>query len=133
MRARGAAVGKAAAIGFGIFLIVTGALAAESHWSAAGVVVLAGMCVGWFLSQRQQPGVPSESVFEVLTQQNPPPDEARGRELLAMLEEWEALEEKRGTPEFDPWALQALRNDIRKVVDSDPALSQLFSELQRAA
>jgi hypothetical protein len=60
-------------------------------------------------------------------------DDSSSRQLLALLEEWEALEQKRGTPDFDPWALQALRNDIRRVVESDPALSQLFAELQRAA
>jgi hypothetical protein len=131
-RGRGT-LGRIAAVGFGILLMAAGVMAAQAQWWLGGGVVVAGAALGWWLTQRRDAEVPSETLFEVLTQQVPPPDEARGRELLAMLEEWEALEGKRGTPEFDPWALQSLRNDIRKAVESDPALAQLFSELQRAA
>jgi hypothetical protein len=117
----------------GILLTLAGLIAAEVRLSLAGLAALifAGVSRAWL--QKREALEPSERALAEFAESSPPPDEASGRQLLALLEQWEQLEQKRGTPEFDPWALQALRNDIRKVVESDSALSQLFSELQRAA
>ena len=46
--------------------------------------------------------------------------------LVGLLQELNELERRRGSPAFDPWALQALRHDIRMVVGQDPALGRLF-------
>jgi hypothetical protein len=133
MLARATFLGVLAALTSGILLMVAGLLAAEVRLAGAGLLVLGLAAAGRAWLQRRPDLEPSECMFEAIGEQLPLPDESRSRQLLALLEEWEALEQKRGTPDFDPWALQALRNDIRKVVESDPALSQLFTELQRAA
>jgi len=52
--------------------------------------------------------------------------DGRASELVHLLREWENLERARGTPDFDPWALQSTRNEIRLAVQSDPALEMLF-------
>jgi len=47
-------------------------------------------------------------------------------QLVGLLQQWEQLEHGRGSPDFDPWAVQAVRHDIRAVVEADPTLEQLF-------
>jgi hypothetical protein len=47
---------------------------------------------------------------------------ARIRRLAELLSEWEQLERARGSAEFDPWALQEIRNEIRTAVKRDPVL-----------
>jgi hypothetical protein len=133
MLTRATFLGVLTALTAGILLTIAGVLVAEVRLSVVGLAALglAGMGRVW-LQRRVEEG-PGEFALECIAQNSPQPDESRSRQLLALLEEWESMEEKRGTPDFDPWALQALRNDIRKVVESDPALAQLFTELQRAA
>jgi hypothetical protein len=55
-------------------------------------------------------------------------NECDGRvgELVELLREWDGLERSRGTADFDPWALQSARNEIRLAVQSDPTLERLF-------
>lgn len=55
-------------------------------------------------------------------------DDSRVAELTCLLQQWDALERKRGTAEFDPWALQAVRHDIHELVAGDPALTALFHD-----
>lgn len=59
--------------------------------------------------------------------------ELRTARLRALLCEWETAEGKRGSPGFDPWALQAVRNDIQAAIEGDPALAALFHGHRRAA
>jgi len=117
----------------GVLLTIAGVVTAEARLALAGIgtLVLAGASRAWL--QRRGEFEPAERALDEMVACVPPPDEARGRELLALLERREALEQKRGSADFDPWELQALRNDIRRVVASDPALERLFTELQRAA
>ena len=123
-------IGMLVALSAGVLLIVAGLLSSEPRLLVAGFVAMAMTCAarGWL----QRGGVnrleatPAAALSAKV-------DEEHGTHLLRLLEEWEALEGKRGSPDFDPWALQVVRNDIRKVVESDPALEQLFTELQRAA
>ena len=133
MLARATFLGVLAALAAGILLMVAGLLVAEVRLAAAGLATLGLAAAGKAWLQRRPELDSVECAIESIGDHLPVPDESRSRQLLALLEEWESMEQKRGTPEFDPWALQALRNDIRKVVESDPALSQLFNELQRAA
>jgi hypothetical protein len=132
MMARATFVGILTALTAGILLTVAGFLAAEMRLSLAGLAALGLAGAGRAWLQRHDEFEPAQRALETVSENGPPLDEVRGRQLYALLEEWEALEQKRGSPEFDPWALQVLRNDIRKVVESDPALSRLFTELQRA-
>jgi hypothetical protein len=133
MLTRATFLGVLTALTVGILLTVAGLVVAETRLSIVGLVTLgfAGVVRAWL--QRRVEAAPGEFAIESIVQNTPQPDESRSRQLLELLEEWESMEEKRGSPDFDPWALQALRNDIRKVVESDPALSRLFTELQRAA
>jgi hypothetical protein len=133
MLVRAAFLGMLTALAAGILLTIAGLLAAEIKLSVAGLAALgfAFWSRSWLHRRGDLHG--AERALQTVSEEAPPIDEARGHQLLALLHEWETLEQKRGTPDFDPWALQALRNDIRRVVESDPALSQLFTELQRAA
>lgn len=54
-------------------------------------------------------------------------DEAVARHLLALIREWRRLEQRRGHPDFDPWASQSVRHDIKEVLEEDPALRRLFN------
>ena len=46
--------------------------------------------------------------------------------LVQLLREWQSIERARGTVDFDPWALQNARNEIRLAVEADPTLERLF-------
>jgi len=133
MLSRAVFLAMLAGFSVGILLTIAGLVMAQVQLSLAGVgtLVLAGVGRAWL--QRRGEFEPAERALDEMMTCVPPPDEARGRELLALLDKWEALERKRGSADFDPWELQALRNDIRRVVASDPALERLFTELQRAA
>ncbi|MES2691841.1 MAG: hypothetical protein V4773_00120 [Verrucomicrobiota bacterium] len=76
--------------------------------------------------------VKAEASFEAACNDLPLLDADRATELLGLLEQWEAIEAKRGTSEFEPWTLQVLRNDIRRVIAGDPALAALYTRLQHA-
>ncbi len=133
MLVRATFLGVLTALTTGILLTIAGLLAAEMRLSLAGLAALglAGAGRAWLQHRAEYDA--AEAALNSIAENGPPLDESRSRQLLALLDEWESLEEKRGSPDFDPWALQVLRNDIRKIVESDPALSQLFQELQRAA
>lgn len=121
------------AVACGILLTIAGVVRAQPHWSATGLLVvgLAWVMRSWL--QRRDDAPPAGPGLNELLQETPPLSDSRAAELVSLLDEWEAMEAKRGSPEFDPWALQVLRNDIRRTVASDPALEELFTRLQRAA
>lgn len=133
MVVRATFLGMLGALAGGILLTLAGIWAAEAKLSLAGMGVLSVALVGraWLQSRGELES--ADRALDRIAESGPAPDEARGHELLALLEQWEALEQKRGSPDFDPWALQVLRNDIRRVVESDPALNRIFTDLQRAA
>jgi hypothetical protein len=131
MVTRATFVGVLTALTAGILLTVAGLISAEIRLAAAGLIALGLSAAGRAWLRHRADIVPVERALEAIGDQEP--DESRSQYLLSLLQDWEAMEQKRGSPDFDPWALQVLRNDIRKVVESDPALSQLFAELQRAA
>jgi hypothetical protein len=121
-----------AAFSGGLLLAVIGVMAEQLRLSLLGVVVFG---LGWLIRawlQRRGPDE-SERAMAQVWREAPKLDEARAAELLQLLQRWEMEEEKRGTSDFDPWALQTLRNEIRQVVESDPGLEELFSRLRQAA
>lgn len=117
-----------ALVALGLVLIVAGLMKGEPRYALAGLVVVgAGLWArGGF---RHEPAGDDA----ILAAELPLIDEARAGHLLALLEQWEAMELKRGSPDFDPWALQVVRNDIRRAVESDPELEKLFSRLRQLA
>jgi hypothetical protein len=122
-----------AAFAAGILLIL-GGMATRSLpllGFGLGALALAGLVREWLRRNDHLSHV--QRVIEEIAAEAPPLDPARTAQLAKLLTEWEAMEAKRGSPEFDPWALQALRNDIRNAVERDPALESLFREIERRA
>ena len=110
----------------GILAALAGA-ASHNPWLAlAGLaaVAVAGLSRGWL--RRHGHFETAEAAFNAVARMEPPLDVARVTELIRLLREWEEAERKRGSPDFDPWAVQSLRHDIRAMVEKDPALDRLF-------
>ena len=133
MLVRGVYLVSHAALAAGILLCAAGLLSRHGGLLASGLLALVAAWGGRSWLSRQEDLEPSERTLVALTRDGPPLDDARVAELIGLLETWETLEQKRGSPDFDPWAVQAIRHDIRAVVESDPALEQLFTALQKAA
>lgn len=132
MFARATSLFTHAALAGGIVLTVAGVLTVQLALSLAGVAALIAAWIGRNWLRARESASPQQSM-DALFEGTPPLDDARVAELIELLEQWEVLEDKRGSPDFDPWAVQAVRHDIRVVVESDPALEQLFSRLRNAA
>ena len=117
----------------GILLILGGMVTRSLPLLGFGLsaLALAGVVREWLRRNDRLSSV--QSVIEEIAAESPPLDPVGTAELAKLLTEWEAMEAKRGSPEFDPWALQALRNDIRRTVERDPALETLFREIERRA
>ena len=117
----------------GILVTLAGAATRNFRLLGAGLALLtiAGLTRAWL--GREGRFEEANSAFDGVANAGAPPDEARVAELVRLLQEWEALERKRGSPGFDPWAIQAVRHDIRSMVEEDPALEGLFRDHRRAA
>ncbi len=93
---------------------------------ALGTAVLLVALVAREWLRRQGQLTAAETAFNAIAQSEPPLDALRVAELVRLLQEWERAELKRGSADFDPWAVQSLRHDIRVMVEKDPALDRLF-------
>jgi hypothetical protein len=115
-----------AALTSGILLALAGAAAHNVRLLGMGVaaLVVALVCREWLRRQGQLGEV--ERALNDVARAEPSLDAARVAELVRLLQEWEQLEQKRGSADFDPWAVQALRHDIRVMVEKNPALDRLF-------
>lgn len=51
---------------------------------------------------------------------------SKAGELAGLLQEWDGLERARGSGRFDPWALQAVRSEIRVTVQENDVLRRLL-------
>ena len=122
-----------AAFTAGIVLLLAGAFAHEIRLVAAGVLslVISALTRSWL--KRTGRFDEAEQVFEQASEADASTHEARIAELVRLLQLWEKLENKRGSPGFDPWAVQAVRHDIREMVEADPALEGLFRSSRRVA
>lgn len=116
----------AAGVMAGLPMLGGGAIAQDSRWALAGAValVLSGLAREWL--QKTGSWAKVEEEFEAIAHVREAPDPEPARQLAELLQQWQRLEQRRGGREFDPWALQAVRREIREVVDGDPALQQLF-------
>lgn len=61
----------------------------------------------------------------------PGPPASGVEELISLLRELRQCERLRGTREFDPWTLQAIRSRISALVAADPSLRPLFARSVR--
>lgn len=122
-----------ASIPSGILLTLAGFLAARWPLIVAGIALLTG---AWLLRdwlRRREPLETMTENFDNVYRFTVEPQTTRIAQLSELLREWDALEQQRGTPRFDPWAVQALRNDIHALVEQDPALRSLFRAHRQAA
>lgn len=122
-----------AGLAVGIVVALAGIVAWQPRWLLSGIVLFGTAWAGRAWAQRWHDEAAAERRLREVWEAELQPDAAQATHLLSLLEQWEAMEEKRGSPDFDPWTLQTLRNEIREVVESDPALEQLFSRLRQVA
>jgi hypothetical protein len=117
----------------GILLLMAGALTGELRLVAAGagLLAIAGLTRGWL--RRRGKFEPAQMELPEVPAMRLPIEAARVDELVQLLRQWNEMEARRGSPGFDPWALQSLRHDIREMVEADPALDGLFHVSRRAA
>jgi hypothetical protein len=94
--------------------------------AAAGAIALAARAV---LRERMPDGMKAEAIFDeetFSTEAAKAGESARVGGLVSVLREWDAQEQARGSANFDPWALQSARHELRNAILEDPALKQLF-------
>jgi hypothetical protein len=114
----------------GVLLLLAGVIAKNYFLLIGGVAALAAC---WLLRdwlRRRERFEPAAQVLDRVSRLAAQAEETCVARLVVLLREWEALEERRGTAGFDPWAIQAVRNDIAAVIEQDPALVTLFSALR---
>ena len=122
-----------AAFTAGILLMLAGAAWHDLRMVGLGALLLtvAGLTRSWLCRHGRFDD--AEAALHEFGQVGPPTDAAKIAELVRLLRLWEELESKRGSPGFDPWAVHAIRHDIRDMVEADPALEGLFRDSRRAA
>lgn len=121
---------RLAAAAGGMVLLIVGASLHEFRLVAAGALLL--VLSGLPGPQRRKGGGETEPQSQVDEAIAGTRTEVRIGELVQLLQRWQQLEHERGTPRFDPWEVQAVRHDIRELVDADPALERLFGRTRQA-
>ena len=116
------------------FLLVTASLFThELRTMALGLLLLGFSMLARMYLRRGNEFQEAESALGDVGHAKPPVDASQVAGLVQLLREWEALESRRGSPGFDPWALQSVRHDIRVIIDENPALEGLFHAHRHAA
>jgi len=57
-----------------------------------------------------------------------PGDEESSMRLMELIDRRDVIEGRRGSAEFDPWALQNVRHEINELVKAKPALAELLDD-----
>jgi hypothetical protein len=57
-----------------------------------------------------------------------PGEEECSMRLMELIDRRDEIESRRGTPEFDPWALQEVRHEINELVKAKPSLAELLDD-----
>ena len=117
----------------GILLMLAGAAAHDLRFVGVGALLLAiaGLTKNWL--RRRGKFQMAEATLLEFAEPGATAEAARVAELVRLLRKWDELESKRGSPGFDPWAVQVIRHDIRVMVEADPALENLFHDSRHAA
>lgn len=117
----------AVATGLGAVGLIVGATWMHHFWlSLAGMGGFLLALGAWlFLRSRAAPEK-DEAWAEFLSGPVPAGDPEKIGRLVDLLRTWDSLEHRRGSADFDPWELQAVRHDIREAVAEDPELERLF-------
>jgi hypothetical protein len=122
-----------AAFTAGILLMLAGAAMHDLRLVGAGglSLAIAGFTRGWL--RRRGKLDDAGGTLHQFAEAGVPSDAARVAELVRLLRKWDQLESRRGSPAFDPWAVQDIRHYIRAMIETDPALENLFHDSRRAA
>lgn len=117
----------------GVVLLLGGVAARDVRLVVVGawLLVIATIARAWL--RRRERSEPAGSTWAEAADSRSTADAERVAALVQLLEKWDQLESKRGSRSFDPWALQAVRHDIRVMVETDPALEGLFHDSRKAA
>ena len=117
----------------GIVLLLGGAAARDVKLVVVGawLLAIATMARAW-LRRRDESASTTSTSGDVVDARSTAEAE-RVAALVELLQKWDHLESQRGSRSFDPWALQAVRHDIRVIVEADPALDGLFHDSRKAA
>src|SRR5687767_6820344 len=96
----------------GILLMLAGAAAHDLRFVGVGALLLAiaGLTRGWL--HRGGKLQIAEGTLHEFAEPGATAEAARVAELVRLLRKWDELESKRGSPGFDPWAVQVIRHDI---------------------
>lgn len=111
---------------FGLVAIVAGMATGEGVETALGLLGfgIAGLSRRWLQTRPDRQAV--REAAEARRADGGVSDEEDFDHFIELLREWDALERQRGSSDFDPWAVQAARRDIREAVAENPALERLF-------
>jgi hypothetical protein len=82
------------------------------------LILFAAMLAGHFWLKRGNKLAECDRALDAMFRGATGPDDEDG--LEALLSRREALEQRRGTPGFDPWAVQAVRREISDYVKAHP-------------
>jgi hypothetical protein len=122
-----------ASLAAGILLTLAGAIGRDLRLLALGIVTLAlaGVTREWLGHERRFEA--ASSVLDTMIYGETRRESPEMAEFNQLLREWDELERKRGSPDFDPWAIQAVRHDIRVLVEKDPTLERFVHDDHRHA
>jgi hypothetical protein len=108
------------------------AAVAEQAWRLAGCSLLCfALMIGVrrFLRRTAQWEICVDGLNRSFAREDPRPDEEESSvRLMQLLDRLETMEQSRGRPDFDLWALQELRHEIAVLVKTHPALESLVNE-----
>lgn len=112
----------------GLALAVTGCASGQAPSTVGGALCLLLALAGLGALRGWAPAATAAALDLDWIQSDAAPatGERPAGQLIDLLEQWQALERQRGSANFDPWAVQAVRREIRKIVDRDSALDRLF-------
>lgn len=119
----------------GVLLVLGGLLSTHPMMLLSGLAALVGAWFGreWLQARGRYEVV--TDAFEAWPTNVPCPPTAETfvhvAQLTDLLRRWDELEQLRGSPDFDVWAVQGVRNEIHSLVDADPALADLFRPHRR--
>ena len=116
----------------GILFMLAGAARHELRLVGIGALLLMLAAVARVWLRKQGRFAPSDAAWQEFADAAPAADHAKIDELVQLLRKWDRLERQRGSPGFDPWALQSLRHEIRAMIETDPALERLFHDSRRS-
>lgn len=122
-------LGQLIGVGLGVAALMVGALAKAPAPALLGVaaLALAGACR--LILRRSAKFNVDAPPLEILFSEEPASAASGGvqvERIIGLLQQWDRLEQQRGLPGFDPWALQAVRQEIRQAIAENPALERLF-------